>query len=230
MKTTENTSLERISKYVRLPADDVFLMADLQVPEESSSLIIFAYDFGRSRNHPRALHVARIMREHGLSTLLCDLLTEDEEAEDEVSQKYRHDADLLARRLIAVTKWATTYADTKHLRIAYFGASTGGGAVMIAAAKMHKTVNAVVSRGGRLDLAMKSIPHVSCPTLLVVGENDTVGVELCHEALVNLACRKEVRVIPGASHLFGEPGKLEAMAQLSAEWLHHRLAELGGDP
>ncbi len=230
MKNTDNIPLEKINKYVRLPADDVFLMADLQVPEESTSLVIFAYDFGRSRNHPRALHVARIMRERGLSTLLCDLLTEDEEADDEVSQKYRYDADLLAKRLVAVTKWAATYPDTKHLRMAYFGASTGGGAALIAAAKMHNKVTAVVSRGGRLDLAVKSIPRVTCPTLLVVGENDPEGFGLCQEALAHLAGKTEVKIIPGASHLFGEPGKLEAMAQLSAEWLHQNLTELSEDP
>lgn len=225
MKTIDQHQLEPINQYVRVPSDDVFLMADLQVPEESNTLVIFAYDCGRSRNHPRALHVARVMRSRGLGTLLCDLLTEEEEAEDEVAHIHNHDAALLAKRLIAVTKWAVKNPGTKHLRMTYFGVSAGGGAALIAAAKMHKNVSAVVSRGGRLDLAAKSLPHVICPTLLIVGADDTVGLELNREALVNLAGRKEIKVIPGASHLFGEPGKLEVMAQLSADWIHDHHAE-----
>ncbi|MEO8616511.1 MAG: dienelactone hydrolase family protein [Luteolibacter sp.] len=225
MKTIDQHQLEPINQYVRIPADDVFLMADLQVPEESNTLVIFAYDCGRSRNHPRALHVARVMRSRGLGTLLCDLLTEEEEGEDEIAQTHNHDAALLSKRLIAVTKWAVKNPGTKQLRMAYFGVSAGGGAALIAAAKMQKNVAAVVSRGGRLDLAAKSVPHVMCPTLLVVGEDDTVGLELNREAFANLTSRKEIKVIPGASHLFGEPGKLEVMAQLSADWIHSHLME-----
>ncbi|MEO7099653.1 MAG: dienelactone hydrolase family protein [Luteolibacter sp.] len=217
--------LKAINQYVRIAADDVFLMADLQVPEESTSLVILAYDSGRSRNHPRALHVARILRANGLATLLSDLLTEEEEAEDEVSEKYRHDVEFLAKRLIAVTKWATHNPDTKRLKKAYFGASTGGSAALIAAAKMRMNVKAVVSRGGCVDLSAKSLSRVACPTLLIVGENDIQGMESNSRAFEILTCEKELHIIPGASHLFGEPGKLEAAAQLSAKWLHQHLVD-----
>jgi hypothetical protein len=220
MKTTYTPPAEEISKYVRVPADGVFLIGDLQIPELAETLVIFAYDFGRCRNHPRTLRVARAMREKGMGTLLCDLITEDEEAEDEVSECYRHDAELLARRLVGVTEWAMANPETRNLRITYFGASTGGGAVLIAAAEMHKKVSAVVSRGGRLDLATKAAPHVRCPTLLIVGGNDTLGVELGRETLARLAGVKELVEVPGASRLFGEPGKLDEMARISANWLH----------
>jgi putative phosphoribosyl transferase len=218
MKTTYTPPEQEISKCVRIPADNVHLLGDLQVPEMATSLVIFAFDYGRCANHPRPRHIARVLRDHGLGTLLCDLLTEDEEAEDEVTEKYRHDADFLSRRLIAVTKWATSNPDTKKLRLTYFGASAGGAAALIAAAKLPKKVCAVVTRGCRADLAKKSLPHVLCPTLLIVGEDDTVDVELNREGLALLGGRKELQVIPGASHLFGEPGKLEIMSQMSAEW------------
>lgn len=214
-----------ISKCVRICADEVFLLGDLQLPEESRAVVLFAHDCGRSQNNPRNRHVARMMREQGLGTLLCDLLTEDEEAEDEVTEKYRHDAVFLAKRLHAVTQWVTSEPDTKDLRIGYYGACAGGAAVLIAAARMRHKVGAVVSRGGRLDLAVKSVSRVTCPTLLIVGENDTVGIELNREALPHMGCEKELRVVPGASHLFGEPGKLETMARLSADWLCRHLAD-----
>jgi putative phosphoribosyl transferase len=219
MKTTYTPPEQEISKCVRVPAGDVFLLGDLQIPEMATSLVIFAFDYGRSANHPRPRHIARVMRDHGLATLLCDLLTEDEEAEDEVTEKYRHDAEFLSRRLIEVTQWVLSHPDTKNLRLTYFGASAGGAAALIATAKMHKKVCAVVTRGCRVDLAKKSLPHVLCPTLLIVGEDDPVDVELNREGLALLAGRKELQVIPGASHLFGEPGKLELMSRMSAEWL-----------
>jgi dienelactone hydrolase len=219
MKTTYTPPEQEISKCVRVPAGDVFLLGDLQVPEMATSLVIFAFDYGRSANHPRPRHIARVMRDHGLATLLCDLLTEDEEAEDEVTEKYRHDAEFLSRRLIEVTHWVLSHPDTKNLRLTYFGASAGGAAALIATAKMHKKVCAVVTRGCRVDLAKKSLPHVLCPTLLIVGGDDPVDVELNREGLALLGGRKELQVIPGASHLFGEPGKLELMSRMSAEWL-----------
>jgi dienelactone hydrolase len=216
-------STGEISKCVRISADDVFLLGDLQLPEESSAVIVFAHDCGRSQNNPRNRHVARLIREKGLGTLMCDLLTEDEEAEDEVNETYRHNADFLAKRLSAVTQWVIDAPDTQNLRIGYFGICAGGAAVLIAAAELADKVGAVVSRGGRLDLATQSVPHVTCPTLLIVGEHDTVGIELNREALPNLDCKKELHVVAGASHLFGEPGKLETMAQLSAEWFNRHL-------
>ena len=217
-------STGEISKCVRIAADEVHLMGDLQLPEESCAVVLFAHD-GRCQNSPRTRHVARILREKGIGTLLCDLLTSDEADEDDATEIYRHDAVLLAKRLRAVTKWVATQPDTKGLRLGYFGACAGAAAAFIAAAKMGAKVGAVVSRGGRLDLATQAVPRVTCPTLLVVGEDDTVGMELNREALPRMICEKELRVVPGASHLFGEPGKLEAMALLSGEWFCRHLAD-----
>ena len=208
-----------INKYITIPVDDTVLLADLQVPEFANSLVIFAYEFGGSRNHPRTRHVARIMRENGLGTLLCDLLTDEEEFEDEATGIYRNNADLLARRLVAVTRWAARDDDTRKLEFAYFGACTGGGAVLIAAAKLPKRAKAVVSRGGRVDLAAKWLPKVRCPVLLIAGDQDETDVRLSREAFTQLSCEKELQVLPGASHLFGEPGTLEEMARRSAKWL-----------
>jgi putative phosphoribosyl transferase len=220
MKTTYTPPFEQISKYVRIPSDGVFLLGDLQIPELAETLVVFAYDFGESRNHPRARHVAGMMRDRGLATLLCDLITDDEEAENEVTQKYQHDAELLARRLIGVTEWVMSNPDTRHLKIVYFGVCTAGASVLIAAAKMHKKVRAVVCRGGRLDLAVKSAVRVRCPALLIVGGDDTVGIELCRETLARLTGEKRLVVVPGATHLFGEPGTLQEMARISAGWIH----------
>jgi dienelactone hydrolase len=220
MKATHTSPFEKISKYVRVPADGVFLLGDLEIPELAETLVIFAYDFGEIRNHPRARHVAGIMRDRGLATLLCDLITDEEQAENEVTQRYQHDAEFLARRLIGVTEWVMSNPDTRNLKIVYFGACTSGGSVLIAAAKMHEKVRAVVSRGGRLDLAVNAASHVRCPTLLIVGREDTVGVELCREALARLPGEKQLVVVPDASHLFSEPGTLQEMARISAEWIH----------
>lgn len=224
MKTMFTKSTGEISKCVRIAADQVYLMGDLQLPEESCAVVLFAHD-GRCQNSPRNRHVARILREKGIGTLLCDLLTADEAAEDDATEIYRHDAALLAKRLAAVTQWVTNEPDTKSLRFGYFGASAGGAAALMAAAKMRRKVGAVVTRGGRLDLATEVISRVACPTLLVVGEDDTVGIELNREALPRFGCEKELRVIPGASHWFGEPGKLEIMALLSADWFCRHLGD-----
>jgi putative phosphoribosyl transferase len=222
MKTTSRqTRIEReISKYVRIPAGDVQLLADLHVPELAAGLVILAYDFGGSRNHPRTREVASVMREAGFGTLLCDLLTESEATVDE----YRNDAEFLAKRLVAVTKWAASDSDTKRLPICYFGACTGGAAVLIAAAKLDKKVKAIVSRGGRPELAANYLQQVKCPTLLIVGERDKPAVTLNRESFDKLQCEKDLIIVPGASLLFGEPGKLGEMAKKSADWLRKQLA------
>jgi dienelactone hydrolase len=222
MNTTQEKPIREINQYVRIPADDVFLLADLHVPEESESLVILAND-GRCRNNPRSRHSARIFREKGIGTLICDLLTDDEAGDDETASEENHDAALLAKRLIAVTRWLSSNPDTEDLRIGYFGACAGGAAAMIAAAKLRDMIGAVVLRGGRLDLAKNSLPLVTCPTLLIVGENDTDCMELSRHAMAHLTCEKELRVISGASHLFGEPGILESMTRMSADWLRQHL-------
>ena len=223
--TNHRGPIKGINKCIRIPADDVFLLGDLQIPEESVALVVFAYGSGRSRNNPRNRHIARIFRSCGIGTLLCELLTEEEEVEDEATEKYRHDAKLLAKRLVEVTRWAASEPGIKNLPMGYFGACAGGAAALIAAARMKSKVGAVVSRGGRMDLAIKALPRVKCPTLLIVGGNDTVGLELNREALPRLTCPKRMVEVTGASHLFGEPGKLEEMAELSAGWFHLHLVE-----
>ena len=222
MNSIQSKATGEISKCVRIAAGGVFLLADLQVPEESTALVIFAHD-GRCRNHLRCQHMARIFRERGLGTLLCDLLTDEEAGDDDATAKYRNDANILAKRLVAVTKWATAYPDIEDLRIGYFGSNSGGAAALIAAARIPDKVGAVVSRGGQMDLATQSLPEVTCPTLLIVGEDDAQGIEMNREALPHLGGEKQLLVVPGASHWFGEPGKLEAMARLSAGWLRGHL-------
>lgn len=214
-----------IHKCVRVPAGGVFLLGEMHIPEECSSLVIFAFGGGRSRNNPRARHTAQVMRLHGIGTLLCELLTEEEEIEDEATEKYRHDADLLAGRLLELTQWASNEPDTRNLKLGYFGACAGGAAALIAAVRMKGQIRAVVSRGGRMDLATHWLPRVQCPTLLIVGEDDPLGLELNRAALGKLCCKKQLVQVPGASYLFGEPGKLEEMAHLSAGWFHEHLRQ-----
>ncbi len=223
MRTSNRLTSTKVNKCVRIPADDVHLLADLQLPLNARVLVILAYDFGRSRNHPRCQCVARVLRDSGFGTLLCDLLTEEEEVDGETIDIHHTDAALLAKRLEAVTRWAAANPDTKRLRIAYFGIRTGGGAAMIAASRMRRKITAVVSRGGRLDLAGKSMSRVVCPTLLLVGGNDATGVKVNRQAFEELTDGKELRIVPGASELFGEPGKLEAMARMAAEWLQEHI-------
>jgi dienelactone hydrolase len=227
MKTMETQHLiKRINKCVRIRVGDLFLLGDLQIPEEAVALVIFAYGSGRSRNNPRNRHTAQVLRMHGIGTLICELLTEEEEIEDESTEKFRHDAGLLAKRLVEVTRWVASQSELNHLPVGYFGACAGGAAVVIAAARRNSKVGAVVSRGGRMDLAVKSLSHVKCPILLIVGEQDIVGMELNREALARLACTKQLVEVPGATHLFGEPGKLEEMSELSAGWFRKHLGEL----
>ncbi len=215
-----------INQCVRIPVGGLYLLGDLQIPEESVAIVIFAYGSGRSRNNPRNRHTAQVFRMHGIGTLMCELLSEDEEIEDEATEKFRHDAELLAKRLVDVTRWVARQSETKHLPMGYFGSCAGGAAAVIAAAHRTSKVGAVVSRGGRMDLAVKSLHRVKCPTLLIVGEKDTVGMELNREAMARLECAKQLVEVPGASHLFGEPGKLEEMAELSAEWFREHLGKL----
>ena len=214
-----------LNQGVRISADGVYLLADLQVPEEAPALVIFAHN-GRCRNHPRNGHIARVIRNMGLGTLLCDLLTEEEMSDDDETARYREDANLLAKRLIAVTKWAGNEPVTKNLLIGYYGASAGGSAALIAAARMGNKVGAVVARSGCPCLMAQTAPFVTCPTLLIVGENDAGGLELSRRALPLLKGKKELRIVPGASHLFDEPGTMVQMADLSADWLHHHLGNL----
>lgn len=212
-----------INTCVRIPAGDVHLLGDLQIPEESTTLVIFADGRGRSRHNPRCRHTAQLMRNHGIGTLICELMSESEEMENKEAEDDCNNAELLAKRLIDVTQWAAHQKETGNLRIGYFGACAGAAAALIAANKLKDKVHAVVSRSGRTDLAIDVLARVKCPTLLIVGDDDTVGKELNREALKLLRCEKELHEVAGASHLFGEPGKIEEMSELSAKWFLSHL-------
>jgi pimeloyl-ACP methyl ester carboxylesterase len=167
--------------------------------------------------------VARLLNEAKLATLLIDLLTLDEEVIDARTAQLRFDIDLLAERLVDATDWLTQFPDTKHLRIGYFGASTGAAAALAAAAVRPDVVGAVVSRGGRPDLAGAALTRVKAPTLLIVGEDDIQVIELNRQALAQLRCEKQLVIVPGATHLFEEPGALDVVAQLARDWFQRHL-------
>lgn len=208
---------------VNIRSGKVMLDGELGIPPEPSGLVIFAHGSGSSRFSPRNQYVARVMRDSGVATLLFDLLTREEETVDLSTRHLRFDIELLARRLVDTTNWAATQPETRNLRPGYFGASTGGAAALVAAARVGDAVGAVVSRGGRPDLAGDSLPLVKSPTLLIVGGLDDVVIRLNREAFEQLRCEKEMRIVPGATHLFEEAGALEEVARLSADWFKRHL-------
>ena len=209
---------------VLMPVGDVTLDGDLQIPPNAVGLVLFAHGSGSSRLSPRNQFVARMLREAGLGTLLFDLLTREEEVIDSFTRHLRFDIALLAERLVAASRWIETVDAARGLRLGYFGSSTGGGAALVAAAKMGEKIGAVVSRGGRPDLASAWLPKVKSPTLLLVGELDTVVVSLNQEAMRHMTCPTELHLIPDATHLFEEPGTLEAVAHEAATWFATHLA------
>jgi dienelactone hydrolase len=185
--------------------------------------VLFAHGSGSGRHSPRNRHVARVLNEAKLATLLIDLLTPEEEVLDRLIAHLRFDIDLLARRLVHATDWLTHQSDTRRLRIGYFGASTGAAAALLAAAELPDLVGAVVSRGGRPDLAGPALPRVRAPTLLIVGGNDVQVIQLNRIALAQMLCEKQLVIIPGATHLFEEPGALDEVARLAREWFRRHL-------
>jgi dienelactone hydrolase len=187
-------------------------------------LVLFVHGSGSSRHSPRNQFVARELNRAGLATLLFDLLTREEEAVDLRTAQHRFDIDLLAERLVHATQWAMQEKSTRERRIGYFGSSTGGGAALVAAAERPDEVRAVVSRGGRPDLAGEALPRVQAPTLLIVGGNDDVVIDLNERARQQLRCEVKLEIVPGATHLFDEPGALEHVAQLAAEWFQQHAA------
>ena len=211
---------------VRLQLSEAVLEGELNVPEGAAGIVLFAHGSGSSRHSPRNQYVARSIRENGLGTLLFDLLTKGEEAIDQRTRHLRFDIGLLARRLVAATDWVKEQGEIRHLRVGYFGSSTGGGAALVAAAEIGQEIGAVVSRGGRPDLAGEALGRVVSPTLLIVGGFDDVVIQLNEEAYSKLRCKKELEIVPGATHLFEEPGKLEEVAHLAAEWFRHYLQAL----
>ena len=211
-----------IEQEVRLPVDGVTLFGDLARPPAARGVVLFAHGSGSSRHSPRNRAVARVLRSSGLATLLIDLLTRKEEAEDAATGHLRFDIALLARRLMAVTDWLHEEPGTRPLPVGYFGASTGGGAGLVAAAERPE-VFAVVSRGGRPDLAGPALPRVSVPTLLVVGGDDVPVIAMNRAAAARMRAEVRIEIVPGASHLFEEPGALERVAALAARWFEDHL-------
>ncbi len=208
---------------VLVPVGDVTLDGELQIPPNAVGLVLFAHGSGSSRLSPRNQFVARVLHDAGLGTLLFDLLSREEEVIDSFTRHLRFDIPLLADRLLAATNWIQTVDAARGLRIGYFGASTGGGAALVAAAKAGERIGAVVSRGGRPDLASAWLAKVKSPTLLLVGELDNVVIGLNREAMAHISAVTEMRLIPDATHLFEEPGALETVAHDAAEWFGRYL-------
>ena len=209
---------------VQIPAGRAVLSGNLTIPENAAALVLFAHGSGSSRHSPRNQFVARTINRAGLGTLLFDLLTPEEEELDIHTREHRFNISLLAERLVHSTKWAQQQKETRDLRIGYFGSSTGGAAALVAAAELPQDVGAVVSRGGRPDLAGDALPRVQAPTLLIVGGNDVVVIELNEMAGDQMRCEVKLEIIPGATHLFEEPGALEQVANLASDWFSLHLS------
>ncbi len=208
---------------VQVPIGPHELHGDLTIRPAASGVVLFAHGSGSSRFSPRNRHVARALERHGLATLLIDLLTPAEEAIDERTGHLRFDIDLLASRLVAIVDWLRRRGDTARLPIGLFGASTGGGAALVAAAARPHEVSAVVSRGGRPDLAGSALGRVSAPTLLIVGGADTAVIEMNRAAMADMRGEVALEIVPGATHLFEEAGALDQVAALAGDWFARYL-------
>src|SRR5438128_12498206 len=213
---------------VRIPAGRAMLDGNLTIIAQAKGLVLFAHGSGSSRHSPRNQSVARTLNQAGLATLLFDLLTPEEESIDLYTREHRFNIGLLAERLVHATKWARKQKQTADLRIGYFGSSTGGGAALVAAAELPNEVSAVVSRGGRPDLAGDALPKVKAPTLLIVGGEDHVVIEMNEEARAQMKCECKIDIVPGATHLFEEPGALEKVAKLASDWFSLHAPGMAG--
>jgi pimeloyl-ACP methyl ester carboxylesterase len=223
MTASATTTGLTVRQEVQIKAGSLSLNGELNVPANATSIVLFAHGSGSSRHSPRNQYVATVIQNAGVGTLLFDLLTREEEVIDNYTREFRFDINLLARRLVAATNWLTREKETSRLRPGYFGASTGGGAALVAAAALGEKVGAVVSRGGRPDLAGEALITVQAPTLLIVGGLDGPVIKMNQEAYEQLRCVKELKIVPGATHLFEEPGKLEEVARLAAKWFLNHL-------
>ncbi|MBI4296706.1 MAG: dienelactone hydrolase family protein [Chloroflexi bacterium] len=212
---------------VQVRAGKVALEGDLSIPEGAPGIVLFAHGSGSSRRSPRNRSVAQTLLEGGLATLLFDLLTLQEEAVDINTGRWRFDIILLGERLVQATDWVKENPETKQLAIGYFGASTGAAAALVAAVERPDEVRAIVSRGGRPDLAGEALPMVKAPTLLIVGGEDYQVITLNRAALAKLRGEKELVIVPGATHLFEEPGALEQVAKLASRWFQKYLKKSG---
>jgi putative phosphoribosyl transferase len=215
-------------KGIRLEADGTLLDGDLAVPPGAGGLVIFAHGSGSSRRSSRNRYVAAELQEGGLATLLFDLLSREEEELDNRTAHLRFDIGMLARRLAAVSRAMADGSETAGLPTGLFGASTGGGAALVAAAESPSLIRAVVSRGGRPDLAGDALPHVVAPTLLIVGSLDTPVIAMNRSAYAQMRCEREITIVDGASHLFEEEGTLEEVARLARDWFRRYL--VGDEP
>jgi putative phosphoribosyl transferase len=211
------------SDEIEIKVKGVKLGGELNLPAKALGLVLFAHGSGSSRHSPRNQFVARSLREAGVGTLLFDLLTAEEEHAEAHTRHLRFNIPMLAERLVAATRWVLDEGTTRDVNVGYFGSSTGAAAALVAAAELGEKINAVVSRGGRPDLAGDALERVSAPTLLIVGGEDTQVISLNEEASVRLRCEKALRIIPGASHLFEEPGTLEQVAKMASEWFADHL-------
>jgi putative phosphoribosyl transferase len=223
-------AIEKASRPVRIPVGRVLLEGDLLVPPGAPGIVLFAHGSGSSRQSPRNRFVARALRQAGLGTLLFDLLTGEEEAIDFRTAELRFDIELLADRLSGAARWLGGQGELRGRRLGYFGASTGAAAALVAAAREGDRVGAVVSRGGRPDLAGDALERVLAPTLLIVGGRDGPVIRWNEEALERIHCEKQIFIVPGATHLFEEAGALEAVARLASEWFGRHLGPAGSKP
>jgi putative phosphoribosyl transferase len=213
-----------VERNVSVVASKVLLSGDLVIPDAASGIVLFAHGSGSSRHSPRNRFVARELQNQGLATLLFDLLTPAEESVDQFTGEIRFDIERLTQRLVGATDWIVQNPDTETLRIGYFGASTGAAAALVAATRRRELVSAVVSRGGRPDLAGAALAEVQAPTLLMVGGHDESVIELNRQALAQLRiAEKELMIVPGATHLFEEPGALEQVAKAAGKWFSRFL-------
>jgi pimeloyl-ACP methyl ester carboxylesterase len=222
--TTTRVETIGSAKSIEMPLDGIVLHGDLSVPSNAIGLVLFAHGSGSSRLSPRNRAVAATLHEGRIATLLFDLLTHDEERVDTITSQHRFDIATLAGRLVAVTDWVATSSEIARLPVGYFGASTGAAAALVAAARLPDAVRAVVSRGGRPDLAGASLDEVRAPTLLIVGAADPEVLELNRLALARITGVCALEVVPGATHLFEEPGALERVAGLARRWFERYLA------
>ena len=222
MMTTKNIAVGECPVVVDIGKTS--LQGDLCIPPNAQGLVVFVHGSGSGRRSPRSRQVASVIRQVGLATLLFDLLTTEEEAVDLQTGQYRFDIRLLANRLIATTDWIKHKDETRGMTLGYFGASTGAAAALLAAAEHPNDVAAIVSRGGRPDMSRAALPYVKAPTLLIVGGRDLPVIAMNREAFNELRAEKKLMIVPGATHLFEEPGALDQVAKLASWWLNNYLA------
>ena len=220
---SERDQAGRTTTAVRVPMARRWLEGDLGMPAQPHGIVLFAHGSGSSRHSPRNQYVAAALEQRGLATLLIDLLTPDEEDVDRRTTYLRFDIEMLAERLVVIVDWLRQRPETSLLPIGLFGASTGAGAALMAAAERPREIAAVVSRGGRPDLAGSALPRVTAPTLLIVGGSDAPVIQMNRAAMGQMPAEVAIEIVPGATHLFEEPGALERVAALAGEWFHRYL-------